>query len=81
MKGTKSIQTEKVESFIAKLKQGTGVPVIPFDERLSTVQSEKLLISTDMSRKKRKSVVDKIAAQIVLQTYLELSHAQNNKIE
>lgn len=86
MKGGKSIQTEKVEGFIARLRQSIDIPVIPFDERLSTVQSEKLLISADVSRKKRKMVIDKIAAQIVLQTYLDMGNreekdAQDNQIE
>ncbi len=72
LKGGKSIQTEKVEGFISRLKQSVNISIVPFDERLSTAQSEKLLISADVSRKKRKTVIDKLAAQIILQAYLDM---------
>ena len=48
-----------------------GIEVIMQDERLSTVEAQRLLISNDESRKKRKKVVDKIAASIILQAYLD----------
>ena len=78
MKGEKSIQTGKVEGFIDRLKQSVNIPVVPFDERLSTAQSERLLISADVSRKKRKAVIDKIAAQIILQAYLDTGSKEEN---
>ena len=78
MKGEKSIQTGKVERFIDRLKQSVNVPVVPFDERLSTAQSERLLISADVSRKKRKAVIDKVAAQIILQAYLDTGSKEEN---
>lgn len=77
MKGTKSIQTEKVNVLIDRLKQNINIPIIPFDERLSTAESERLLIAADVSRKKRKTVIDKVAAQIILQTYLEMTQRSN----
>ncbi len=52
------------------LEQSTGLPVIMFDERLTSVISNSILIEADMSRKKRKKKVDSIAAQIILQDYL-----------
>ena len=76
MKGTKSIQTEKVNKFIDRLKQNVNISVIPFDERLSTVQGERLLIKADISRRKRKTLIDKLAAQIILQTYLDFAKSQ-----
>ena len=72
MKGTKSIQTEKVNKFIDKLREMIKIAVIPFDERLSTAQGERLLINADVSRRKRKTLIDKLAAQIILQAYLDM---------
>ena len=51
------------------LEQSTDLPVIMFDERLTSVISNSILIEADMSRKKRKKKVDSIAAQIILQDY------------
>lgn len=52
------------------LEKSTGLPVIMFDERLTSVISNSILIEADISRKKRKKKVDSIAAQIILQDYL-----------
>lgn len=52
------------------LEKSTDIPVIMFDERLTSVISNSILIEADMSRKKRKKKVDSIAAQIILQDYL-----------
>lgn len=52
------------------LEKCTDLPVIMFDERLTSVISNSILIEADMSRKKRKKKVDSIAAQIILQDYL-----------
>ena len=52
------------------LEKSTDLPVIMFDERLTSVLSNSILIEADMSRKKRKKKVDSIAAQIILQDYL-----------
>lgn len=52
------------------LEKSTVLPVIMFDERLTSVISNSILIEADMSRKKRKKKVDSIAAQIILQDYL-----------
>ena len=71
MKGGKSGQTKKIEGFILKLKKSVDTPVATMDERLTTVQGERLLIQADISRAKRKKVVDKIAAQLILQSYLD----------
>lgn len=55
---------KKVESFL-------NMPVIMMDERLSSVSANNYLLEANMSRKKRKKTVDKIAANIILQTYLD----------
>ena len=52
------------------LEKSTDLPVIMFDERLTSVISNSILIEADMSRKKRKKKVDSIAAQVILQDYL-----------
>ena len=74
--GTDSPQTEKVYEFKTMLENkmrssGMGNVKIEFyDERLTTVMAEKVLIEADMSRGKRKKVIDKQAAVIILQSYL-----------
>lgn len=75
--GTDSPQTEKVYEFKTMLENkmrssGMGNVKIEFyDERLTTVMAEKVLIEADMSRGKRKKVIDKQAAVIILQSYLD----------
>ncbi|MDD4879751.1 MAG: Holliday junction resolvase RuvX [Candidatus Omnitrophica bacterium] len=71
MDGTKGKSAEKVNEFVETLKGRLSIPVYTYDERLSTKESEKFLISADVSRKKRKSVIDKMAAQLILESYLE----------
>lgn len=60
-----------MREFQYRLEEGVPVPVILWDERLTTKSAEDLLIAADVSRKKRKGVVDRIAASILLQSYLE----------
>jgi putative Holliday junction resolvase len=60
-----------VEEFVRHLERVLTVPVVTWDERMTTRSAEDLLISADVSRKKRKGVVDRIAAAILLQSYLE----------
>ena len=62
---------EMVLSFIEELINSADLPVITWDERLSTVAAEKALLEADMSRKKRKRVIDKVAAKLILQGYLD----------
>jgi putative Holliday junction resolvase len=71
MDGTRGRSAEKVTEFVEILKSRLTIPVNTYDERLSTKESEKFLISADVSRKKRKSVIDKMAAQLILESYLE----------
>jgi putative Holliday junction resolvase len=53
------------------LQQALGIPVETWDERLSTVSAQKVLIEGDVSRKNRKKVIDKMAAVFILQNYLD----------
>ncbi|SMB95604.1 putative holliday junction resolvase [Desulfonispora thiosulfatigenes DSM 11270] len=71
MNGTLGPQGEKVKQFVEEFLKVKDIKVSYIDERLTTVIAEKTLISGDVSRKKRKQVVDKIAATIILQSYLE----------
>lgn len=71
MNGTVGFQGSKVLNLVEKLKEVTSLPVITWDERLTTVMAERVLIQADMSRKKRKSIIDKMAAAIILQNYLD----------
>ena len=71
MNGTKGDRAEKTEEFVEKMKAVIDLPVTFWDERLSTVMAERQLIAADMSRKKRKGVIDKMAAVVILQGYLD----------
>ena len=62
---------ENIRQFIALLQQRITLPVIEWDERFTTIQAERTLLEADISRKNRKQVVDKLAASIILQTYLD----------
>ena len=72
MNGSIGPQGEKTIKFAEKLKNKFGIEIIYQDERLTTVATEKILISGDVRRKKRKEVIDKVAATFILQTYLEM---------
>lgn len=71
MNGTKGERAEKTEEFVEKMKEVIDLPASYWDERLSTVMAERQLIAADVSRKKRKSVIDKMAAVVILQGYLD----------
>ena len=77
MNGTKGERAEKTEEFVEKMKEVIDLPVSYWDERLSTVMAERQLIAADVSRKKRKSVIDKMAAVVILQGYLDLLQFNN----
>jgi putative Holliday junction resolvase len=68
--GTQSNFTKKVIEFTEQLKKKTDVPVATWDERLTSMEGERVLLEADMTRKKRKQVIDKVAAQLILQNYL-----------
>ena len=70
MNGDVGIRGNISIDFKEKLEQ-TGVEVVLWDERLTTVAAEKILIAADVSRKKRKKVIDQMAAVQILQSYLD----------
>ena len=73
MDGTSGVRVEKTYEFAEELKKLTDAKIVFYDERLTTVAAEKLLISADVSRQKRKTVIDKLAATIILQDYLNFN--------
>lgn len=71
MNGTYSAKTKEVIDFVYELSKVVKVPVKTWDERLTSIQAERVLLDADVSRAKRKKVTDKLAAQIILQSYLD----------
>lgn len=71
MNGSIGPRGELCQAFAEELRTKLGLPVHLWDERLTTVAAEKTLLSADVSRKKRKQVIDKMAAAIILQGYMD----------
>lgn len=71
MNGTIGPQAEKAMEFGRVLEEEFGHKVIFWDERLTTMAAHRAMLEADMSRKKRKGLVDKIAATYILQGYLD----------
>ncbi|MBU9720665.1 MULTISPECIES: Holliday junction resolvase RuvX [Bacillaceae] len=71
MNGTIGPSGELCQEFAEKLNNITNIKVDLWDERLTTVAAERMLVSADVSRKKRKKVIDKMAAVMILQGYLD----------
>jgi putative Holliday junction resolvase len=68
--GSAGIQCEKVDRFIAALKDAIPLPVVAWDETLSTKEAEGLMREAGVKRKKKRGMVDRIAAALILQDYL-----------
>ena len=71
MNGTEGPAAEKCRAFGEMLGKFLDIEQVYSDERLTTVQAQRTLIGANVSRKKRKNVVDKLAAQLILQNYLD----------
>ena len=71
MNGSYGPATEKVRKFVAKLTEKTSVPIMEWDERLSTVSAHNDLRAAGLDTRKHKEVIDKVAARIILQNYLD----------
>ena len=69
--GSEGIQCEKVNRFIRRLQTRFTIPVIRRDETLSTKEAEELLRETGVRREKKRGIVDRLAASIILQGYLD----------
>lgn len=75
MQGTMGEQAQRVMQVIDALRAAVPCPVHVSDERLSTAQGERTLISMDTSRRRRKELIDQVAAQLILQAYLDAHSA------
>lgn len=71
MNGTLGPQSEKVISFCDLIKKHIDIPIKMWDERLTTVAATRAMLEADLSRAKRKKIVDKVAATYILQGYLD----------
>lgn len=71
MNGTLGPQSQKVIEFCDLIKGRIDIPIKMWDERLTTVAANRAMLEADMSRKKRKKLVDKIASTYILQGYLD----------
>ncbi|MGD6853729.1 Holliday junction resolvase RuvX [Bacillus infantis] len=71
MNGTIGFRGEASQFFAGELERLFGLPVVLWDERLTTMAAERVLLEADVSRKKRKKVIDKMAASMILQGYLD----------
>lgn len=71
MDGTEGDRAVVTRQFGDMLEEASGLPVLYQDERLTTVSAERMLIDADVRREKRKKVIDKVAATIILKSYLD----------
>lgn len=79
MNGSKGKKAQEAIDFGELLKERLKLKISFYDERLSTAQGERVLLQADLTRAKRKNVRDKIAAQIILQSYLDQREAQSGQ--
>jgi len=71
LEGTEGPRAASVRDFMRRLSRVVAVPIRFWDERFSTATAERVLIEADLSRARRKEVVDKTAAVVILQSYLD----------
>ena len=77
MDGSLGPKSQSSRSFISNISKDIDIPILLWDERLSTIAAEKSLIEADISRKKRGEVIDKIAANIILQSFLDFLNSNS----
>lgn len=70
MNGTEGPQAARVRRFADQMATHLGLPLEFWDERLTTVAAERVLVEADMSRRRRREVIDQVAASLILQGYL-----------
>lgn len=71
MSGKMGLQADEVVHFVEQLKLRTQIPIVLWDERLTSVQAERLMREASMTRKRRSQLVDQLSAVIILQSYLQ----------
>ena len=72
MNGTEGDRIEETREFIEMVRRRTGLTVEELDERLTTVEADRILDATGVAKENRKEYIDKMAAAIILQTYLDM---------
>lgn len=70
LEGKRGLATERIDAFVVHLARAFDGTIARIDERLTTAAVQKQLIGADVSRAKRKTIVDKLAATMILETYL-----------
>ena len=78
MSGETGIQSEKVREFAEALRARFKLPIHLFDERLTSVEANRVLDETDMSNRRRRDVVDQLAAVLILQAFLGFRASQRD---
>lgn len=78
MDDTEGVRVELTREFAEKLERRTGLPVEFYDERLTTVMADKTMMESGVRRENRKDFVDKIAATLILQDYLDRMHRKKD---
>jgi putative Holliday junction resolvase len=81
MNGSLGPQAQKTLAFIDRLRQACSVPVTAWDERLTSRAAERALLETNTSRRRRKAIQDRVAAQFILQSYLDWRQRQTSPLE
>ena len=81
MNNSEGERVQRTKEFMEKLIARTGIEVVLWDERLSTASAMDVLKESGVRREKRKTYVDKIAASLILQGYLDSIHDQEQKIK
>ena len=79
MNGTEGVRVELTREFQEKLERRTGLPVHLYDERLTTVMADNAMMEAGIRRENRKDYVDRIAAQLILQGYLDRRAAESKQ--
>ncbi|MBR1772133.1 MAG: Holliday junction resolvase RuvX [Lachnospiraceae bacterium] len=77
MNGTEGVRVELTQEFRDKLERRTGLPVVLWDERLTTVAADKTMMEAGIRREHRKDYVDMLAAVFILQGYLDKRNNEN----
>lgn len=71
MDGSVGEGAQKILSFVSTLEEALSIPIVLWDERWTTAEATRMLLQADVTRQKRRKVVDKIAAVLILQGYLD----------
>lgn len=78
--GSLGPEAKCILDFVDKLRERVKLPVVLWDERFTTVMAEKTLIEADLSRKKRRKVIDKLSAILILQSYLDTEDWKDSRL-